>query len=155
MPTVLIQYINFRDPGLKIGIGYRNNFQSTERYTDHRYTFSSKCRFRSQTFLLLVTVKEVISWKYRRYTMGALETWRLHAPGLWISPPVHVALFTSKQILNGYMTIYVYCFKRKTRCIMHIIYTYIYTCTHFFVNYFNYDIEHSNEIPSDTMLMSW
>lgn len=39
----------------------------TERYSSHLYTFSSKCSTHLQTFLLLVTVMEVISWKHRRW----------------------------------------------------------------------------------------
>lgn len=63
----------------------------TERYSSHLYTFSSKCSTYLQTFLLLVTVKEVISWKHRRWgNYGGTGNMAPSSPKAVNFPPVLV-----------------------------------------------------------------
>lgn len=63
--------------------------------------------------------------------------------------PLHLALFSSQQIPND-DNLCLLLYKEDEKQNTYNICQYIHTYTHFLVSYFNYDVQHSNEMSSAT-----
>lgn len=59
--------------------------------------------------------------------------------------PLHLALFSSQQILNDY-NLCLLLYEEDKKQNTYNICQYIHTYTHFLVSYFNYDVQHSSEM---------